>query len=152
MTMSRVSRRSGSPAYVPSHSPVTWKIVITPSGSQNQTIYVSISLSENDQHYPVDLPGHQGSHTAGMHSIRSDYDTEQMALPLIPLLLLKPSSPLPPQLSTPQAKALLLGGAVCFGGGTHTHLRIRAIVSFLSFPWNGRDPVSISNCRTKESR
>lgn len=25
-------------------------------------------------------------------------------------------------------------------------MRTRAMVSFLSFPWNGKDPVSISNC------
>ena len=33
------------------------------------------------------------------------------------------------------------------GWALPTHLRMRAMVSFLSFPWNGRDPVSISNCR-----
>lgn len=32
-----------------------------------------------------------------------------------------------------------------------THLRMRAMVSFLSFPWNGSDPVSISNCRATEN-
>lgn len=26
------------------------------------------------------------------------------------------------------------------------------MVSFLSFPWNGRDPVSISNCRDSAGR
>lgn len=33
-----------------------------------------------------------------------------------------------------------------------THLRMRAMVSFLSFPWNGSDPVSISNCRATQNR
>lgn len=33
------------------------------------------------------------------------------------------------------------------GVGAPTHLRMRAMVSFLSFPWNGSDPVSISNCK-----
>ena len=32
-----------------------------------------------------------------------------------------------------------------------THLRMRAMVSFLSFPWNGSDPVSISNCRATQN-
>lgn len=33
------------------------------------------------------------------------------------------------------------------GVAAPTHLRMRAMVSFLSFPWNGSDPVSISNCK-----
>lgn len=33
----------------------------------------------------------------------------------------------------------------------HAHLRINAMVSLRSFPWNGNDPVSISNCRATEN-
>lgn len=31
------------------------------------------------------------------------------------------------------------------------YFRIRVIVSFRSFPWKGREPVSISNCREQGS-
>lgn len=37
------------------------------------------------------------------------------------------------------------------GKASRTHLRMRAMVSFLSLPWNGSDPVSISNCRATQN-
>lgn len=33
-----------------------------------------------------------------------------------------------------------------------SHFRMRFIVSFLSFPWNGSDPVSISNCMKEKQK
>lgn len=35
--------------------------------------------------------------------------------------------------------------------GAGTYFRISVMVSFRSFPWKGREPVSISNCRRKGS-
>lgn len=35
--------------------------------------------------------------------------------------------------------------------GAEAYFRIRVMVSFRSFPWKGREPVSISNCRGQGS-
>lgn len=52
--------------------------------------------------------------------------------------------------SGPQTGARHEGTLRC-EGGAGAYFRIRVMVSFRSFPWKGREPVSISNCRRQGS-
>lgn len=50
---------------------------------------------------------------------------------------------------------MLREGAAGLSLYTHqisSYLRMRVIVSLRSFPWNGREPVSISNCEGERTR
>lgn len=38
-----------------------------------------------------------------------------------------------------------------YQGGAGTYFRISVIVSFRSFPWKGKEPVNISNCKGQGS-
>lgn len=42
-------------------------------------------------------------------------------------------------------------GTLRWQGGTGAYFRISVMVSFRSFPWKGREPVNISNCRGQRS-